>query len=57
MRVNGGVLEQFRRCGLDTYQADRYAQRCGDFHPAEVWPEWSFVLIDDADGDEVLAFA
>ncbi len=57
MRVNGGVLNAFRERGLDIYQADRYAMRCGEFHPSEVWPEWMLVVVDDLEGDEVLVCA
>ena len=44
--VSRDTVQNWRRRGLDPWQADRLATAAG-FHPCQVWPEWCD-LIDEA---------
>jgi hypothetical protein len=53
LRVSGARLRELRACGLDTWQADRYAVRAG-LHPIEVWGDaWTTCDDDDEQLDTV----
>ena len=56
LRVSWSTLNSMRQRGLNIYQADRYAMRCG-WLPMEVWPEWGHDLACEPEGEELAACA
>ncbi len=56
LRVSWSTLNSMRQRGLDIYQADRCAMRCG-WLPMEVWPEWGHDLASEPEGEDLAACA